>query len=101
MATKADDAKSAEETPDITYVGSPENAPTVYADNCAFATSVGPTMRLQLVEFVLGARDSTSPGMKVRYVQNLVMPLDGFRHMVDYFSGIIARADAQEAPDGE
>lgn len=97
MATDATDVKPEEQVPEITYINVPTDAPTTYADNCAFMTALGPTSRLQFVEFVPGAADSTAPGLKVRYVRTLVMPTDGFRRMVEYFNEIIAKEASQEA----
>lgn len=100
-ASMTDEVNVEEQVPGVTYIGVPADAPTTYADNCAFVTSVGPTARLQFVEFVPGASDSTAPGMKVRYVRTIVMPIDGFRGMVTYFNGVIAKDTPEEKSDGE
>ena len=102
MATDANDVELGDRVAGgLEYVGFPADAPTTYADNCAFMTSVGATVRSQFVEFVPGAADSTAPGMKVRYVRTMVMPNDGFRAMVSYFNGIIERDTSAETPDVE
>ena len=76
--------------PPVIYSNVPSQTPTFFADTCIFATGMGAnTVRLQFAEFVPGAMDGNDPGTKVRYVGTLVMPLDGFKNMVEYLNTLM------------
>ncbi len=84
----------------IKFVDVPSNVPTLFADSCIFVTSVGPTARLQFVEMVPGALDSTDPGAKLRYVFNVAMPHDGLVNMVQYILSILPEDVRKGIVDG-
>ena len=85
------------ETPaSFRFINSPIDVGTVFADTCMFATAIGTTVRLQFAEAIPGAADSADPGLKMKYVGNLVMPEIGFRAMVKYLNEIMPeQADAE------
>lgn len=91
-STEFDDLLGGDETPQITFKisGTPETVPTVFADTAIFAYRFGGTVRVQFVEAISGASDSTSPGVKTRYIGNLVMPVEGFANMLRYLNQIAA-----------
>ncbi len=86
-------------------IGAPEAVPTVFADTAIFAYRFGGTVRIQFMEMMSGAADSSSPGIKGRYVGNLVMPVEGFANMLHYLNQIAGEmnlpAVAPEEADGD
>jgi len=90
------------EPPQVKFVNSPSQAPTLYADTLMFVTGVGSAMaRLQFAEVIPGATDSADPGMKMRYVFNLAMPTDALINMTRYLISSIPNDMLKEADDGE
>jgi hypothetical protein len=106
MSTEFDDLLGGAPAPSPAYttIGNPESVPTVFADTAIFAYRFGGTVRVQFVEAINGAADSTSPGIKTRYVGNLVMPVEGFANMLEYLNGIaesMKLPGANPAPEPE
>lgn len=98
-----DDQQADENTEAVTpsnfrYVGSPTSAPTIFADTAAFATRVGGSIRVQLIESVPGASDSVEPGMNARYIANIVFPIEGFANFLSYLNGVAPTFDLPETP---
>lgn len=75
--------------------------PTVYADGCVFATRLGSTVRLAFTETILEAVDGPFPGLKARHVGTLVLPVEGFRDMLEYLNKIAPEFIFPKAEDGE
>ncbi|TMM47269.1 hypothetical protein [Qipengyuania marisflavi] len=73
---------------DIVQVNDPKDAPTVFSDGLLFATLVNGGVRLQFAEYVPHATNGPNPGLKTRVVANVVMPLEGYRGMMDYLSSV-------------
>ena len=72
----------------VTFANSPRDVQSIYVDTLMFATMVGTTVRLQFAEAIPGAKDSTDPGVKMRYTLNLLMPLDGFASTLAYLNAV-------------
>lgn len=94
-------ARELGEDDQMTTINTPADAQTIYADGCLFATQLGSTVRLQLIETIIGAVDSNDPGARVRYVLNLVMPAEGFTNMVQYLGNtsmmrsVVSKSDVE------
>lgn len=84
-------------------VTSAVNAPTVYADGCLFATRLGSTVRLTFAENILEAADGPSPGLKMRHVGTLVLPIEGYQAMMAYLADVTPKYifPQEETADGE
>ena len=93
------DKKLEDQPPSVPIISSAADYPTVFADGCIFTTRVGPTVRMTFVEQVIEAVDATYPGPKTRHVGTLVLPVEGFRHMMRYFEEIKSSI-LPEATDG-
>lgn len=87
----------------IPLVTSAVNAPTVYADGCLFATRLGSTVRLTFAENILEAADGPNPGLKMRHVGTLVLPIEGYDAMLKYLLDVTPKyiLPAQEQADAE
>lgn len=83
-----------------TFVRVPSDVPSFYADSCIFIGGVGNTARLQFVEAIPGALDSTDPGLKMRYAFNVIMPHEGLMAMVRYLLSVLPEESRKEILDG-
>lgn len=70
------------------HVNDPKDAPTVFSDGLLFATVVNGNVRLQFAEYVPQAANGPNPGLKTRVVANVIMPLEGYRGMMDYLDAV-------------
>lgn len=69
-------------------VSEPKDAPTIFSDGLLFATLVNGNVRLQFAEYVPQAFNGPNPGLKTRVIGTVVMPLEGYRGMVDYLDSV-------------
>lgn len=77
-----------ESSSEMVQVNVPKDAPTVFSDGLLFATLVNGNVRLQFAEYVPHARNGPEPGLKTRVVANVIMPLEGYRGMMDYLEAV-------------
>jgi hypothetical protein len=90
----------AQAEPEAKFVRFPSDVPSFYADTCMYVQGIGGTVRMQFVEVVPGARDSTDPGLKMRYAFNLIIPHEGFVGMVQYMLSVLSEDDRKAVIDG-
>ena len=81
----------------LTFTNGPSDAGTVFSDHCLFASRFVSTVRLSFVETLLEPADSLNPGAKTRYVGHVVMPMEGFRNMVQYLNQVVTGWDSMDS----
>ncbi len=87
---------------EMVQVNGPKDAPTVFADGLLFATLVNGNVRLQFAEYVPHATNGPDPGLKTRVIANVIMPLEGYRGMMEYLNTVSGPyIYGEDASDGE